>query len=161
MKLRNFIRRVSTVLLKKWKDMVMLIAGVGLVETGQLVEDHLPHSFLLLSVAHIWNRGATGSNKLNTILSQFMLFLLLVMEGNIRKLLPPCPVNLISKPRVVRIQLRAIRQNLISKLVKILDLPGEPGNSLSIILYIIEKMYKGTKGFRSHLIVSSDDLEVA
>ena len=117
--------------------MVMLVAGMGLVETGQLVEDHLPHSFLLLSVAHIWNGGATISNKLNTILSQVMLFLLLVVEGNIRKLLPPCPVNLVSKPRVVRFQLRAIRQNLISKLVKILDLPGEPGNSFGIILHRI------------------------
>ena len=64
-----------------------------------------------------------------------MLFLLLVMEGNIRKLLSPCPVSLVSKPRVVRIQLRAIRQNLISKLVKILDLPGEPWNCFGIILH--------------------------
>ena len=43
--------------------MVMLIAGVGLVETGQLVEDHLPHSFLLLSVAHLWDGGSTGGIK--------------------------------------------------------------------------------------------------
>ena len=139
--------------------MVMLIAGVGLVETGQLVEDRLPHSFLLLSVAYIWNRGATGSNKLNTILSQFMLFLLLVMEGNIRKLLPPYSVNLISKPRVVRIQLRAIRQNLISKLVKILDLPGEPGNSFSIILH--RRLHLCKEALSSYLVVPGDDLEVA
>ena len=139
--------------------MVMLVAGVGLVETGQLVEDHLPHSFLLLGVAHIWNGGATGHNKCITNRTKFMLFLLLVMEGNIRKLLPPCPVNLVSKPRVVRFQLRAIRQNLISKLVKILDLPGEPGNSFSIILHRRLNLCKQV--FGSHLVVSGDDLEVA
>ena len=43
--------------------MVMLIAGVGLVETGQLVEDRLPHSFLLLSVAYLRDGGATEHNK--------------------------------------------------------------------------------------------------
>ena len=140
--------------------MVMLVAGVCLVETGQLVEDHLPHSFLLLSVAHIWDGGATGDKKkFNTVLSQFMLLLLLIVEGNIRKLLPPCPVNLVSKPRVVRFQLRAIRQNLISKLVKILDLPGEPGNSFSIILH--RRLYLCKEGFFSYLVVSGDDLEVA
>lgn len=66
LKLRNLIRRVPTVLLKKWEDMVMLIAGVGLVETGQVVEDHLPHSFLLLSVAHMGNGGPTEHSTCST-----------------------------------------------------------------------------------------------
>jgi len=59
---------------------------------------------------------------------------MLVVEGNISKLLPPGPVDKVSEPRVVRLQLRSIGQNLISKLVKLLDLPGKPWNCLCIVL---------------------------
>ena len=65
------------------------------------------------------------------------------MEGNIRKLLPPCPVNLVSEPGVVRLKFRAVRQNLVGKLVKILDLCGEPGHCLSIVLHRDNVLYQG------------------
>lgn len=47
--------------------MVMLIAGVGLVETGQLVEDNLPHPSLLLSVVHLGDGGPTDTKDQSNI----------------------------------------------------------------------------------------------
>ena len=67
MQLWNLILGVSTILLKKREDMVMLIAGVGLVETGQLVEDNLPHPPLLLSVVHLGDGGPTDTKDQSNI----------------------------------------------------------------------------------------------
>ena len=62
--------------------------------------------------------------------------LLFVEEGDVSKLLPPGPVHLVSEPWVVRIKLWSIRQDLVGKLVKVLDPPGEPGHSLCIVLVV-------------------------
>lgn len=52
--------------------------------------------------------------------------LLLVVKGNVSKLLPPGPVDRVGKTRVVSIKLRSIGQDLVGKLVQILDDPWKP-----------------------------------
>merc|ERR1712029_947017 len=67
-----------------------------------------------------------------------------VEECNISKLFASCSIDRICKSWMIRVQFRSIRQDLVGKLVKILDLSWEPWNCLWIVFN-----------------VSGDDLEVA
>lgn len=50
----------------------------------------------------------------------------LVGLGNPRDFLAPLPVDGIGESWVIRIQFLAIRENLLSELIKVRELPGEP-----------------------------------
>ena len=65
-------------------------------------------------------------------------------EGDVSKFLSPFPVDRISEAGVVRVKLRSVGQNLIGKLVQVLNLPREPRNSFGVVFD-----------------VSGNDLEVA
>ena len=82
--------------------MVVLVAGVSLVESLQVVEDSLPGTFLLWRVFNSWNLLSTGEMCLflNPNLNKVCI-LLFVKEGDVSKFLPSLSVDRISKPRVV------------------------------------------------------------
>ena len=82
--------------------MVVLVAGVGLVESLQVVEDSLPGTFLLWCVFNSWNLLSTREMCLflNPNLNKLCI-LLFVKEGDVSKFLPSLSVDRISKPRVV------------------------------------------------------------
>ena len=79
--------------------MIMLIAGMGLVQPGQ-VSIHLPpHTPLLSRVLHGRDGSTAKTNKSPTEPEQHHL--LLVVESNVSEFLPPCPVNLVSEARMI------------------------------------------------------------
>ena len=43
----------------------MLIAGVGFVETCEVLEDNFPHAFLLLSVVHSGDGRAAEEDRIS------------------------------------------------------------------------------------------------
>ena len=59
LELRHFILVVAAVLLQQGEHVVVLIAGVSLVESLQVVEDSLPGAFLLWRVVNSWNLLST------------------------------------------------------------------------------------------------------
>ena len=125
--------------------MVVLVAGVALVESLQVVEHSPPGGLLLRGVLNAWNLLSTIEEDLlkdKSLLSNEVL--LLVEEGDVSKFLPPFPVDRISEAGVVRVKLRSVGQNLIGKLVQVLNLPREPRNSFGVVFD-----------------VSGNDLEVA
>ena len=145
LQLRDFILIIAAVLLQKRKDVVVLVAGVALVESLQVVEHSPPGSLLLRGVLNAWNLLSTIEEDLlkdKSLLSNEVL--LLVEEGDVSKFLPPFPVDRISEAGVVRVKLRSVGQNLIGKLVQVLNLPREPRNSFGVVFD-----------------VSGNDLEVA
>ena len=115
--------------------MVVFIAGVGLVEALQGAVDCLPGGLLLVSVLHLGN-GLTTRQRILLCQSRDDCCLLFVEECNVRKLLPPCSVDRVSEARMVRVQLRSIGQDLVGKLIKILDLSREPRHSLLVVLVL-------------------------
>ena len=79
--------------------MIMLIAGMGLVQPGQ-VSIHLPpHTPLLGGVLHGRNGSTAKTNKHPAEPEHHHL--LFVVESNVSKFLPPCPVNLVSEARMI------------------------------------------------------------
>ena len=53
LELRNVILRVATVLFQQGEHVVVLIAGVGLVQTLQVVENNFPDPPLLFRIVHL------------------------------------------------------------------------------------------------------------
>ena len=114
--------------------MIELVASMGSVEYLEIGEHCPPHLPLLLSILHSWNRSSAGKVTVTTINKD--LRLLFIMEGDVSKLLPPCSVDRVSEARMVRVQLRSIGQDLVGKLIKILNLAREPRHSLLVILVL-------------------------
>ena len=79
--------------------MVVLIAGVSLVESLQVVEDCLPGGFLLRRVGN--GRNLLSTRVLCSAQNLNKKILLFVKEGDVSKFLSSFPVDRISKPRVV------------------------------------------------------------
>ena len=82
--------------------MVVLIAGVSLVKSLQVVEDSLPGAFLLWRVVNSWNLLSTRELCLflNPNLNKIFISLF-VKEGDVSKFLSSLSVDRISKARVV------------------------------------------------------------
>ena len=114
--------------------MIELVASMGSVESLEIGEHCPPHLSLLLSILHSWNRSSAGKVTVTTITKD--LRLLLVMEGDVSKLLPPCSVDRVSEARMVRVQLRSIGQDLVGKPVQVLDLARKPRHSLGVVLNV-------------------------
>ena len=135
LELRHFVLVVSAVLLQEGEHVVVLIAGVSLVKSLQIVEDSLPGGFLLRGVFNTRNllstREVCSLQNINKI-----SILLFVEERDVSKFLSSFPVDRISKPRVIRVKLGSVRENLIGKLVQVLDLPGEPGHSFRVVFNV-------------------------
>ena len=49
-----------------------------------------------------------------------------MFHGHVRDFVPPFPVHLVREPRVVRIELRAERKNVVRKRIEVLFLAREP-----------------------------------
>ena len=64
LQLRYGVRAVATVLLQKGEDVLVLVAGVGLVQLGQLREHHLPGGNLLGGVVRVGDLLATVISSL-------------------------------------------------------------------------------------------------
>ena len=77
----------------------MLIAGMGLVEPGQVSVHLPPHTPLLGRVLHFRDGGTAKTNKHPAELEHHHL--LLVVESNVSEFLPPCPVSWVSKARMI------------------------------------------------------------
>ena len=70
------------------------------------------------------------SNLTPLVSLQTLIHSLPVVERDISELLPPLPVDGISESRVVGVQLRSVRQDLVGELVQVLDRLGEPRNGV-------------------------------
>ena len=82
--------------------MVVLIAGVSLVKSLQVVEDSLPGAFLLWRVVN--SRNLLSTRELCLFLNPNLnktFILLFVKEGDVSKFLSSLSVDRISKARVV------------------------------------------------------------
>ena len=60
-----------------------------------------------------------------------VIFKLFVIEGDVGKLLAPCPVDGIGEARVIGIEFGAVGQDLIGEAIQIGNPPGKPGNRIS------------------------------
>lgn len=109
LQLRNIIFPVTTVLNEQRKDVVVFLAGMRRVQLGELPEDCSPGGDLLLGVVHVRQGLAV-----------------LVVVGDVREVLAARAVLGVGEPGVVRVQLRAVRQNLVCEPVQVADTTREP-----------------------------------
>ena len=122
-KLRNFFQlgniifAETTVLFQKWENVIVLVAGVGLIQGLQVLEHRPPRFLLFLCVLHSGD-GLPMS----------------IVVGNVSKVLPSCSVHRIFKTRVIRIQFRSVAENLIGKSVQLLNGFGEPGHCVFLLV---------------------------
>merc|ERR1712032_1723200 len=116
LKLREAVLGVSAVLLEQGEHVVVLVAGVSLVQLLEVAVDRPPGGLLLVRVLHLWDGLA-----------------MFVEEGDIRKLLPPGPVHWVREARVVRVQLGSVGENLVSEPVQVLNFAREPGHGLRVV----------------------------
>lgn len=117
----------AAVVHQQGKDMIVFAASVRLVELGQIPKDDAPRFDLLLRIVHMRQ-----------------LLPVLVIVGNVRKVLATLAILGICEARMVRIQLRTIAQNLIGEPVQITYTTWKPGHSRRIVL-----------------VIARDDVEVA
>lgn len=87
----------------------MLATRMRLIQRRQIVEHLAPRARLLLRVVHTRQ-----------------LLAVLMIERNIREILAPIAVHLIGEARMIRVQLRTVRQNLIGEPVQITDTNRKP-----------------------------------
>jgi len=119
LQLGNVILPEPTIVHQQREDVIVLPTGVGLVEFRKVPEDNAPGLDLLLGIIHMGQGLA-----------------MLVVIGNVGKVLATLAVFRIGKARMIGIQFRAVAQNLVGKTIQVAYTPWEPGHSRGIILVV-------------------------
>lgn len=117
--------------------MIKFTTRVSWVEFCQLAIDGAPCFNFFGSVFHsrdrlsAKNKKKKGKHKSKSeIMSALEMetFILFVMKCDVCKFLATCTVNGISKSRMIGVKFGAVRQNLISKSIQVLNSSGKPRN---------------------------------
>lgn len=109
LQLWDIVLPVAAVLDEQREHVVVLFAGVCGVQLRKLPKDSAPGGNLLRRVVNVWQRLPV-----------------LVVVRNVREVLAPSSVLWVGEARVVGVQLRAVRQDLVGESVQITNTPREP-----------------------------------
>lgn len=118
-KLWDVVLPEAAVLDEEGKDMVVLPAGVFGEKLGELAEHFPPGLRLFGSVVHVRQR-----------------LTVLVVVREVGEVLPPGAVLFVREARVVRVQLGAVREDLVRETVQLTDATREPWHRAHIVLVV-------------------------
>ena len=124
LQLGNVVLPVAAVLDEQREHVIELAARVSRVQCRQLPVDGAPRLDLVVRVLHSRDRLTAGrfvTNLLQNLIQYANELLLFVVEGNVGELLAACAVHGIGESRMIGVQFRAVRQDLIGESIQILN----------------------------------------